>query len=119
MSPAFLRRAARGPVAAALLVALALVVAACGGSNSSNSSASSSKAGDPIKIGVLLPYTGPFGLYGKPMEAALRARFAQVHDKVAGHPIQLTFLDEQTDAKTAVTEATKLVESNHARVTDR
>jgi hypothetical protein len=28
--------------------------------------------------GVLLPYTGPFRLYGKPMDAALRARVAKV-----------------------------------------
>jgi branched-chain amino acid transport system substrate-binding protein len=66
-------------------------------------------SGDPIKIGVLLPYTGPFGLYGTPMETALRARFAEVSD-IAGRPVELIFEDEATDAGTAVSKATKLVD---------
>jgi len=71
--------------------------------------AGSTDARAPIKIGVLLPYTGPFGLYGKPMEETLRARLAKVHNNVAGRRVQLIFKDEATDAKTAVLLATQLV----------
>jgi hypothetical protein len=34
-------------------------------------------AGGAVGIGALLPYIGPFELYGKPMEMTLRARFAK------------------------------------------
>jgi branched-chain amino acid transport system substrate-binding protein len=109
-------------------VALALPLAACGSSgdsgsgstaaDSSSSSSSTSAAtedaatGDPVKIGVLLPYTGAFGLYGKPMEAALRARFAAADNSTDGRKIELVFEDEATDPGIAVTKATKLVEKD-------
>ncbi|MEO7126607.1 MAG: ABC transporter substrate-binding protein [Nakamurella sp.] len=106
-------------VAAATLV---LSLAACGSSNEgtsaegSSSEASSSSEGDstggPIKIGVLLPYTGAFGLYGKPMEAALRARLDAADNSVGGRKIELIFEDEATDPGIAVTKATKLVEKD-------
>lgn len=98
-----------------LLTAVALALAACGGSPTTTSGDATSGATadapkDPVKIGVLLPYTGPFGLYGKPMEAALRARFAKVDNKVDGRPVELLFEDEATDAGTAVSKATKLID---------
>jgi branched-chain amino acid transport system substrate-binding protein len=68
-----------------------------------------STAPSTIKIGVVLPYTGNFGSYGNQMEAVLKARFARVGNKVAGHPIQLLFEDEATDPKTAVLKVTKLL----------
>jgi branched-chain amino acid transport system substrate-binding protein len=89
---------------------MALGIAACGaGSGDKSDKTSDNKS---IKIGVLLPYTGPFGLYGKPMEAALRARFAEAGDAAGGHRIELVFEDEATDAGTAVTKVTKLVDSD-------
>ena len=95
--------------AVAALVAVSVPLAACGNSEDGGGG----KAGEPVRIGVLLPYTGPFGLYGKPMEATLRARFAQVGNKVNGRPVELLFEDEATDAKTAVSKATKLIEQEH------
>lgn len=92
--------------AVAAVVVASVSLAACGG----NGDERSGEAGGTVRIGVLLPYTGPFGLYGKPMEAALRARFAKVGDKVGGRPVELFFEDEATDAKTAVSKVTKLIE---------
>jgi len=88
--------------------ALALTLALAGTASSSRFGPAKSSA-SPIKIGVILPYTGAFGLYGKPMEATITARFARNSNKAGGHPIQLVFEDEATDAKTAVLKATKLI----------
>lgn len=102
-------------VLSACLAVAALVLTACGGAAGGGGAGDAGAAGDntPIRIGVLLPYTGPFGLYGKPMEAALRARFAQADNQVDGHPVELVFEDEATDAGTAVSKATKLIDSDH------
>jgi branched-chain amino acid transport system substrate-binding protein len=89
--------------------ALLLTLALAGTASSARSSSAANAAASPIKIGVILPYTGAFGLYGKPMEAALTARLARNHNRAGGHPIELVFEDEATDAKTAVLKATKLI----------
>jgi branched-chain amino acid transport system substrate-binding protein len=93
------------------LVAVAagsMTLAACGGAAVSNNDSSD----EPITIGVLLPYTGPFGLYGKPMEAALRARLAVDHNAVDGRKVELIFEDEATDPATAVSKANKLLDQD-------
>lgn len=100
-----LGRTRRGAVLA-VLTAGAMALAGCGGAAVSPQNSSD----NTIKVGVLLPYTGPFGLYGKPMEAALRARLALDHNRAGGHKVQLVFEDEATDPATAVTKANKLVD---------
>ncbi len=97
----------------AIVAAVAATSLALAGTVAGSTGATHAKA--PIKIGVILPYTGPFGLYGKPMEATIRARFQKVGNKVAGHPIQLLFEDEATDPKTAVLDATKLATQDHVK----
>jgi branched-chain amino acid transport system substrate-binding protein len=92
-------------------VAAATALAGCGGAAVSAKNSSDNKG--TIKIGVLLPYTGTFGLYGKPMEAALRARLAVDHNEVDGRKIQLVFEDEATDPATAVSKANKLLDQDH------
>jgi branched-chain amino acid transport system substrate-binding protein len=94
------------------LAAAALTLTGCG-----NSAASEQDSSDkPLKIGVLLPYTGPFGLYGKPMEAALRARLAEDDNEVDGRKVELVFEDEATDPATAVSKANKLVDQDQVSV---
>jgi branched-chain amino acid transport system substrate-binding protein len=90
----------------AALVALALSLGACGSESGGGGPT------DPVKIGVVLPYTGPFGLYGKPMEAALRARLAQAGNKAGERPVELIFEDEATDPGTAVSKINKLVDQD-------
>jgi branched-chain amino acid transport system substrate-binding protein len=95
------------------LVTAAMTLAACGGAAVSGDNSSDDKTTtEPIKIGVLLPYTGPFGLYGKPMEAALKARFALADNAVDGRPVELLFEDEATDPAVAVTKANKLLDQD-------
>jgi branched-chain amino acid transport system substrate-binding protein len=123
--PLILRRFAVAAIATSLLAA---GISACGDDDSSDtttakgaapaaesgSSSGTQKTSDdsPIKIGVILSYTGPFGLYGKPMETVLRARFAKASDTAGGRPVQLVFEDDATDANSAVSKATKLVEQD-------
>jgi branched-chain amino acid transport system substrate-binding protein len=101
------RHLSLGSVVACTAVVLALAIAST--ASSARFGGSTHAASSPIKIGVILPYTGAFGLYGKPMEAALTARFAQNHNRAGGRPIELVYEDEATDAKTAVLKATKLI----------
>lgn len=108
------------------LVAL-LVMAACGsddgddatadtGSSDTSAPADDEGSGEPVKIGVLLPYTGTFGIYGAQMETALRTRLEQDDAKAAAHPIELVFEDDATDAGTAVTKATKMIEQDGVKI---
>jgi branched-chain amino acid transport system substrate-binding protein len=94
-------------VVVSALLALGLGVAACGGDEGS-----SAQGGEPVKVGVLLPYTGPFGLYGQPMEAALRQRIKEAGGTAGGRPVELVFEDEATDPKVAVTKVTKLLDQD-------
>jgi branched-chain amino acid transport system substrate-binding protein len=96
----------------ALLAAAAMTLTGCGDSAASEQDSSDK----PLKIGVLLPYTGPFGLYGKPMEAALRARLALDDNEVDGRKVELVFEDEATDPATAVSKANKLVDQDQVSV---
>lgn len=102
-----------------------LVLAACGSDDGGSDDAAAGDAdtattegggeepsGEPVKVGVLLPYTGTFGLYGAQMETAIRARLAQDDAEAATHPIELVFEDDATDAGTAVTKVTKMIEED-------
>jgi branched-chain amino acid transport system substrate-binding protein len=104
------KRSIRTVLTTAVVAAVTLGSGACSGVGGAGTDQTSDN--EAIKVGVLLPYTGPFGLYGKPMEAALRARFAKAGDAVDGRKIELIFEDEATDAGTAVTKVTKLVDSD-------
>jgi branched-chain amino acid transport system substrate-binding protein len=102
----WLRRRTSGGIA--LFAALSIGVAGC-----ATAAVSADESSDePLKIGVLLPYTGPFGLYGKPMEAVLQARFELAGNEVDGRPVELVFEDEATDPAVAVSKANKLVDQD-------
>lgn len=103
------RLSARSVTLVCVLALTAVATAACGDSPASGGDSSDNA---PVKIGVLLPYTGPFGLYGKPMEAALRARFAVDDDMAGGREVELVFEDEATDPATAVSKANKLLDED-------
>jgi branched-chain amino acid transport system substrate-binding protein len=97
----------------AAVVALLTLAAACGGSSSSSDADAVANGTDsgPIKIGVINSYTGAFGLYGKPMEASLRASLAKAAN-TSGRQVELVFEDDATDASTAVSKANKLIDQD-------
>lgn len=99
-------------VPGSVLLALALLLsAACQGGDDASGDGGSTD-GSPLKIGVILSYSGPFGLYGQPMESVMRLYFEQHGNEIAGRPVEFVFEDDGTDAGTAVTKAKKLVEQD-------
>jgi branched-chain amino acid transport system substrate-binding protein len=51
-------------------------------------------AADPLKIGLVLPLTGPFASTGKQIEAAARLYMAKNGDTVAGRKVELIVKDD-------------------------
>ncbi|HUH94622.1 MAG TPA: ABC transporter substrate-binding protein [Casimicrobiaceae bacterium] len=51
-------------------------------------------AADPVKIGLILPLTGPFASTGKQIEAACRLYMKQNGDTVAGRKVELIVKDD-------------------------
>ncbi|MEO8738697.1 MAG: ABC transporter substrate-binding protein, partial [Casimicrobiaceae bacterium] len=51
-------------------------------------------AADPVKIGLILPLTGPFASTGKQIEAAARLYMARNGDTAAGRKIELIVKDD-------------------------
>jgi branched-chain amino acid transport system substrate-binding protein len=49
---------------------------------------------DPLKIGLILPLTGPFASTGKQIEAACRLYIQNNGDTVAGHKVELIVKDD-------------------------
>lgn len=50
-------------------------------------------AQQPVKIGVVAPFSGPFGDYGKQMEAGMKAWLKQHGDAVAGRKVEILVRD--------------------------
>jgi len=73
--------------------------------------------GKPLKIGLLLPYTGFASPWTAPhSEAAVRLKLDEVGWEVAGRAIELITEDEASDAVVAVEKAKKLVEHDQVGV---
>ena len=53
-----------------------------------------SQAAEPLKIGLVLPMTGPFAAYGKQIEHGVRLYLSQNGDLVAGRKIELIIKDD-------------------------
>ena len=51
---------------------------------------------DTIKVGVIGPMSGPFGLYGQNFKMGIDAWVAQHGSKVAGHDVEFLYRDEGT-----------------------
>ena len=66
-------------------------------------------AQEPVKIGLILPLTGPFTSTGKQIEAAARLYMQQNGDTVAGRKIQLIVRDDTGTADTTKRIAQELI----------
>ncbi len=51
-------------------------------------------AADPLKIGLVLPMSGPFGAYGKQIEHGVKLWLAQNGDTIAGRKVELIVKDD-------------------------
>ena len=64
----------------------------------------------PIKLGVLIDFTGPMAFAGPVVVDGVKLRLEQANYRVAGRPVELVVEDSATDASIAVEKAKKMVE---------
>lgn len=65
----------------------------------------------PIKIGVILPLSGPAAVIGNEDLSGIKYALDQVGGSVAGHKIDLVIADDQNSPNAALTEARRLIEN--------
>src|ERR687888_2197421 len=67
----------------------------------------------PIKLGLLVPQTGPLAANGKDMVNALQLFLEERHNKLAGREVNLVIEDDAGVPATGLTKTRALVESQH------
>jgi branched-chain amino acid transport system substrate-binding protein len=70
----------------------------------------------PIKIGVMLPLTGPLATIGGPAKAGMEVAFEEVGYQVAGREIKLLIEDTEAKPDVGLTKARKLVEQERVDI---
>ncbi len=73
-------------------------------------------AADPLKIGLILPLTGPFASTGKQIEAAARLYIARNGDTVAGRKMELIVKDDAGAPDATKRIAQELILQDHVNV---
>jgi branched-chain amino acid transport system substrate-binding protein len=74
-------------------------------------------AADPVKIGLILPLTGPFASTGRQIEAACRLYVARNGDSAAGRKVELTVKDDTgLAAETTKRIAQDMIVQDHVQV---
>lgn len=98
-------RSLRRPVAlgVALVTLLVLLLVGCGGGGGSEG------GGDPIKIGVVLPYSGVYAQLGEDITDGMNVYFNE-NKEIAGRPVELVKEDEEADPQVGVQAARTLIE---------
>src|SRR3954470_4383967 len=74
------------------------------------------QAQEPIKIGLILPMTGPFASTGRQIEAAVKLYMQQNGDTVAGRKIQLVLKDDTGTADVTRRIAQELIANERVTV---
>ncbi len=105
--------AMRRRLAAIALVACSAIAAACSSSGTSSTSASSHA---PVKVGYLLPLTGIFTKNGTSEQDGFKLGLKHFGTSVDGHPIQVTYANDQGDPSVSLSDARQLVTSDHVQV---
>jgi branched-chain amino acid transport system substrate-binding protein len=79
-------------------------------------SAAPAQAADPIKVGVILPYAPPFGLYAKSLELTMKMALEENGGKVAGREVKLIFENDGNKPPQAIAKARKLINGDKVDV---
>ena len=105
----------RRVLAAAALAACTTLAAACGSSGASSGGSSSHS---PVKVGYLLPLTGIFTKNGVSEQNGFKLGLKHFGASVDGHPIQVTYANDQGDPSVSLSDARQLVTSDHVQVVE-
>lgn len=73
-------------------------------------------AAEPLKIGVVLPYAPPFGIYSKSLEISMKMAIEEAGGEVAGRKIELIIEDDENKPPVAIAKAKKLFLSDKVDV---
>jgi branched-chain amino acid transport system substrate-binding protein len=118
MAPSKPRRSRirRRTASAAVLISAALAMAACGSSKpaaKSSSTTAAAKAKAAVKIGFVVPTTGPFAQIGDDMVDGAKLAASQVNAKggMDGHPVQIVVENGKTSTTTTVADVRSLASS--------
>ena len=103
-------------LAVAAVATTAVTAAACGSGGSSGGGSVSPHA--PIKVGYLLPLTGVFTKNGTSEENGFKLGLKHFGSSVDGHPIRVTYANDQGDPSVSLSDARKLVTANHVQVVE-
>jgi branched-chain amino acid transport system substrate-binding protein len=95
------------------LLTCAGLAAACGGSGGGSSSPHA-----PVKVGYLLPLTGVFTKNGISEEDGFKLGLKQFGSSVDGHPIQVTYDNDQGEPAVSLSDARQLVTSANVQVVE-
>lgn len=93
-------------ILATLVVLVAIVIAV-----SKNNNQDSSVSG-PVKIGVILPLSGPAAAFGEPSKHAVDLAVSHLTDEER-KKIEIVYGDDQLDTKQTVSVAQKLIDADH------
>src|SRR4051794_14879098 len=72
---------------------------------------SSVRAQEPIKIGVILPLTGPSAAIGQEDLKGIQLAIEEARGKIGGRPVELVIADDQNSPNVGLTEVRRLVEN--------
>ncbi|MBI3336091.1 ABC transporter substrate-binding protein [Candidatus Peregrinibacteria bacterium] len=94
-----------------LLILIPLFLSAC-------TSQDVSQDGEPIRIGVISPLTGPAATYGEPAARATELAAKEINDAggILGRPIELIVEDGKCEGKDAASAASKLIHTDHVKI---
>src|ERR1035441_9425184 len=109
------RGGSRGLAMVGVAGCAALVAAACGSGGSGSASGSSHS---PVKVGYLLPLTGVFTKNGTSEQDGFKLGLKHFGTSVDGHPIQVTYADDQGQPAVSLSDARQLVTSDHVQVVE-
>lgn len=97
-----------GVVKIAVVAAMVAVMAACGGAGGGGGEGS--QEGEPVRVGVILPYSGVYAQLGEDITDAMEMYFEERGNEVAGRPVEIITEDTEADPQVGVQAARRLVE---------
>ena len=111
-APASKPAASAGPASASAKPAASAAAASAAAKPAASTSTAAGASTAPIKVGILLPLTGPLAQVGNDSQDGFSLYFSAINSTVAGRKIEPMYVDTKGAADQAVTKAKQLVESD-------